>query len=74
MNKEMIEKSFDETFDWIRWKDFYWADVDISDNIKYFIFNEIIPKVLNDLIEWNYYISDVYIKQKAKELYDITLK
>jgi hypothetical protein len=41
--------------------------------IKEFIFETIIPEVLKDLIEWNYYISDVYIKQKTKELYWITL-
>ena len=70
MNKEQLEKMFDENFASSIDNEYYTQHLNF---IKEFIFETIIPEVLKDLIEWNYYISDVYIKQKTKELYWITL-
>ena len=72
MNREEMEKMFDEKFTW-----------DNLYEVKQFIFNTIIPKILNKMLvyEWNWInpiiekrrYANKIIKQKAKEFYWITL-
>ena len=75
MNKEQLEKMFEEMY---TWRD--------KHNMKQFIFETVIPKVLKsviyrteripsnniDYLKWYTDCQDI-IKQKAKELYNITL-
>ena len=81
MNKKELEKMFDEEFDELlkidRWERGY-DELDVTDEVKQFIFKTIIPEVLNSVLpEWNKksYISTYknYIKPKIKELYNIDL-
>jgi hypothetical protein len=77
MNKEKLEQMFDEYF-WKyadRWKTIPAFD---EQNVKSFIFETIIPEVLNSVvwkecIKYNLDISWNMIKNSAKELYWITL-
>lgn len=80
MTREELEKMFDEYFEW---KD----EIEIINNIyiKQFIFETIIPEVLKSILlnekhtddnsefDWWYNRCIDDIKQKAKELYWITL-
>lgn len=88
--RQELEKMFDEKF-WDLWSIDFNNDWNnntyITDDVKLFIFETIIPEVLksvtieidwnwsNDFskskVSWNYIIKD--IKQKAKELYWIDL-
>ena len=76
MNREELEKMFDEKVTSMRIYDEYRNE--ITDDIKKFIFNELIFEVLNSVLpKWNKqtYIStyENYIKPKIKELYNINL-
>lgn len=76
MNREELEKMFDEKITSMRIYDEYKNE--ITDDIKKFIFNELIFEVLNSVLpRWNKqtYIStyENYIKPKIKELYNINL-
>lgn len=85
MNKKELEKMFDEQ-DFNIYDEFENEDWDIEQcisdekdmqKIKDFIFNEIIPEVLNSVVinnEWKLINIDaiVNIKQKAEDLYNIT--
>ena len=73
MNKEQIEKMFDE---------FYYERIVNSEIIEDFIFDTVIPEVLESVMPeenqagiatWKYTECIEDIKQKAKELYNITL-
>ena len=85
MNKEQLEKMFDKQNFYETWYR-SWEEYVNFEEIKQFIFNEIIPEVLNSMLEinsersndftkskisWNNIFKD--IKQKAKELYWIYL-
>ena len=84
MNKEKLEELFTEQVTGMRVYDEY--NNEITDKIYDFIFETIIPEVLKSILEinwersndftkskisWNYILKD--IKQKAKELYWITV-
>ena len=76
MSKTELEKMFDEKVTSMRIYDEYRNE--ITDDIKKFIFNELIFEVLNSVLpKWNKqtYIStyENYIKPKIKELYNINL-
>ena len=87
MNKEMIEKMYDEQVSWMIIYDENWDE--ITDTIKYFIFDTIIPEVLESVIysenEMKMFkmvnekqflwlkFYDENLKQKVKELYWINL-
>ena len=74
MNKEQLEKMFDEMY---TWRD--------KHNMKQFIFETVIPEVLKSIIDeddfimvnghyFKWYTDKISgIKQKAKDLYNITL-
>lgn len=90
--REELEKMFDETF-WDLWNidfnDDWNNNTYITDEVKQFIFETIMPEVLKSVIKdllkdsmyWEeennpyWYCDDLdkYIKQKAKELYWIDL-
>ena len=84
MNREDLEKMFEEKVTSTRMYDEYQND--ITNEVKQFIFNEIISEVLKELLKvnwersndftrskvsWNFIIRD--IKKQAKKLYNITL-
>mgnify|MGYP006374756317 CR=1 FL=1 len=80
MNREELEKMFDEFWeDWAYWD---WSSCEIDRWIMFwFITDTIISEVLKSLLEneyenfdeIEYELLDNHIKQKAKELYNITL-
>ena len=76
MNREELEKMFNEKF-WVKeWKiNFVCWKKDLPEEIKDFIFDTIIPKVLREISpRTDYGFCDKnQIKQKAKELYNINL-
>jgi len=80
MNKIELEKMFDEAVksqdDNISFFPYWWDQRDFSnENCKKFIFETIIPEVLNSVLsnEFCPYNCEHSIKQKTKELYWITL-
>ena len=76
MNKEELEKIFDEKVTSMRIYDEYRNE--ITDDIKEFIFDTVIPEVLKSVMPWDnsnvaYYFSKDNIKQKVKEQFNINL-
>lgn len=94
ITREELEKMFDETFDelylhkYAEWYEPYWS-FECKDEVKEFIFNTIITKVLKSVIpeenEWylinfeednKFALENIIIqniKQKAKENFNIDL-
>ena len=93
ITREQLEKMFDEEF-WelfhlIDWEDYGWKEATMTDEVRQFIFETIIPEVLKSVIpeenEWylinfeednKYALENVIIqdiKQKAKENFWIYL-
>lgn len=84
MNKEQLEKMFDDKFYDNFWSMRWVAPIATISEIKQFIFETIIPEVLNSVIPKEFTIlNTIYaewhndcldnIKQKALNLYNITL-
>ena len=78
MNKQELEKLFDEKVTNMRIFDEYKND--ITYKVKQFIFETIIPEVLKSMLkedkntplwEWLWFKAQQTIKQKAKELYNL---
>jgi hypothetical protein len=74
MNKEQLEKMFDEKF----FKQYSWIDTIfwetwLAYDIKEYIFKTIMPEVLNSVTDKCSSYDLDYIKFQAKELYDINL-
>ena len=83
MNKEQLEKMFDQA-NLLEWDSQLWCWILDENKVKQFIFDEIIPKVLENMLVYNWnsrdrlskertYCNNI-IKQKAETLYWITLK
>ena len=77
----MIEEMFDKAFNWEILINDWYQTLPITDDIKTFLFETIIPEVLKSIIEDNSNTANIYWevqsieqnKQKAKELYWIDL-
>ena len=82
MNRKDLEEMFEEKVTSTRIYDEYW--IEITDEIKQFIFNEMLTEIFKDIIDdyWSYdgwcwccstYTLEEKLIKDVKEFYNITL-